>query len=199
LNKTIFIAAISYLIGNFSSAYVLGRRLKKTDVRKYGSGNAGATNALRVFGVKIGLIVFMLDILKGIIASAIGNKILGFDGIIIAGIFVVLGHDWPIFLKFKGGKGIATSLGVMLYVQFPIALICTLIGFLVIGITKYVSLGSMIATLLVPIFIVLFDRPFNFKLFIFTVILASIAVFKHRSNISRLMNGKESKLGQRIQ
>lgn len=87
----------------------------------------------------------------------------------------------------------------MLYVQFPIALICTLIGFLVIGITKYVSLGSMIATLLVPIFIVLFDRPFNFKLFIFTVILASIAVFKHRSNISRLMNGKESKLGQRIQ
>lgn len=103
MNKTIFIAAISYLIGNFSSAYVLGRRLK-TDVRKYGSGNAGATNALRVFGVKIGLIVFMLDILKGIIASAIGNKILGFDGIIIAGIFVVLGHDWPIFLKFKGGK-----------------------------------------------------------------------------------------------
>ncbi len=197
--KSFFIIVIiSYLIGNFSSAYILGKLIKQADVRKYGSGNAGATNALRTFGVTIGIIAFILDILKGTLAAAIGNKILGYDGALIAGIFVVIGHNWPVFLKFQGGKGIATSLGVMLFLHWPTTLICTAIGFLVIGKTRYVSLGSMVATILVPIVGSILKRPFNFKFLCTTVILAVMAIWRHSSNIERLKSGTESKLGNKI-
>lgn len=198
MNKVILIAIISYLIGNFSSAYILGKVCKSKDIRKYGSGNAGATNALRVFGVKIGLISFILDILKGIIAVNIGNYFMGYNGALIAGAFVVIGHDWPVFLKFKGGKGIATSLGVMLYLHLPTAIICIAIGFTIIAITRYVSLGSIVATCLVPILGSVLKKPFDLNFFICTIILASMAIFRHRSNIKRLKNGEESKLGQEV-
>ena len=128
MGKILIIIITSYFIGNFSSAFILGKVFKNKDIRDHGSGNAGATNALRVFGLKLGLGAFVLDILKGIIAVNIGNYYLGYNGALIAGIFVVIGHDWPLFLKFKGGKGIATSLGVMLYLHLPTALICIVIG-----------------------------------------------------------------------
>ena len=198
MGKVFLIILISYFIGNFSSAYILGTVIKDKDIRKYGSGNAGATNALRVFGPKIGLTAFGLDILKGIIAVSIGNHFLGYNGALIAAIFVVIGHDWPVFLKFKGGKGIATSLGVILYLHLPTALICMAIGFFVIYKTKYVSLGSMIATILVPIVGSILNRPFNSRFLICTLILAGMAIFRHRSNIKRLKNGEESKFGQRV-
>lgn len=198
LRNVLILITVSYLIGNFSSAYILGKLFKKKDVRKHGSGNAGATNALRVFGVKIGLIVFILDILKGILASAIGNYLWGYNGALIAGISVVLGHNWPVFLKFKGGKGIATSLGVVLYLHWPTALICSIVGFLVIAVTRYVSLGSMVATALLPILGSIIKRPFHFGFFLTSLLLALMAIFRHRSNIERLKNGEESKLGQKI-
>ena len=198
LKNPIIIGVFSYLIGNFSSAYILGKTFKRTDIRTYGSGNAGATNALRVFGKKLGVAAFILDILKGVLAVYIGGQIMGYKGRLIAAVLVVLGHDWPIFLKFKGGKGIATSLGVLVLLHWPTAVVCIIIGVLVIIKTKYVSLGSIIAACLVPIIGTIMNRPFNKDYFVATLILGVIAIFKHRSNIKRLMEGKEFKLGERI-
>ena len=198
LKSPIIIGAFSYLIGNFSSAYILGKIFKKTDIRTYGSGNAGATNALRVFGKKVGILAFILDVLKGILAIYIGGWIMGDKGKLIAAVFVVLGHDWPIFLKFKGGKGIATSLGVLLCLHLPTAIVCIVIGLLVIIKTRYVSLGSIICACLVPIIGTIMNRPFNRDYFIVTLILGVLAIFKHRSNIKRLIDGKEFKLGEKI-
>lgn len=198
LKNPIIIGVFSYLIGNFSSAYILGKTFKRTDIRTYGSGNAGATNALRVFGKKLGVAAFILDILKGVLAVYIGGQIMGYKGKLIAAVLVVLGHDWPIFLKFKGGKGIATSLGVLVLLHWPTAVVCIIIGVLVIIRTKYVSLGSIIAACLVPIIGTIMNRPFNKDYFVATLILGVIAIFKHRSNIKRLMEGKEFKLGERI-
>lgn len=198
LKSPIIIGAFSYLIGNFSSAYILGKIFKKTDIRTYGSGNAGATNALRVFGKKVGILAFIFDVLKGILAVYIGGRIMGDKGKLIAAVFVVLGHNWPVFLKFKGGKGIATSLGVLLYLHFPTAIVCIAIGLLVIIKTRYVSLGSIICACLVPIIGTIMNKPFNRNYFIVTLILGVLAVFKHRSNIKRLIDGKEFKLGEKI-
>lgn len=198
LKNAFLLIFISYFIGNFSSSYILGKIFSKRDIRNFGSGNAGATNALRVFGVKIGLFAFLLDVLKGIIATAIGNHLMGYNGALIAGILVVVGHNWPILLNFRGGKGIATSLGVMLYLNLPTAIVCIVIGVLVIAKTKYVSLGSIVATFLVPFIGCIINRPFNFKFFLTTLLLGLMAIFRHRSNIKRLMNGEESKLGEKI-
>lgn len=199
LKDPFIIGVISYLIGNFSSSYILGKVFRKTDIRGYGSGNAGATNALRVFGKKIALIAFIFDILKGVLAVYIGGQMMGYTGELIAGIFVVLGHNWPIVLKFKGGKGIATSLGVIVSLHWPTAIVCIIIGLLIITKTRYVSLGSIVAAALVPLIGSLMKRPFNKGFFITTLILAALAIFRHRSNIKRLIEGKEFKLGQKIE
>lgn len=194
----LIVIVFSYLIGNFSSAYVLGKLFQKKDVREYGSGNAGATNALRVFGVKIGFIAFILDILKGVLAATIGNQILGYNGALIAGIFVVLGHNWPILLGFKGGKGIATSLGVMLFLYWPTTLICVIIAIIVIAKTRYVSLGSIIGAILMPILGNLTKKPFTVEFLLVTTFLCLMALWRHRDNIQRLKSGTESKLGDKI-
>jgi glycerol-3-phosphate acyltransferase PlsY len=199
LNNSLFVGIISYLIGNFSSSYILGKIFQNKDIRNYGSGNAGATNALRVFGKKIGLVTFILDVFKGILAVLIGGVLLGEKGRLIAGIFVVLGHDWPVLLKFKGGKGIATSLGVILTLHWLTAVICIVTGALFIIKTRYVSLGSITAAGIAPLAGALVNRPFNREYFITILFLAILAIFKHRSNISRLINGKEFKLGQKVE
>lgn len=189
--------AISYLIGSFSSAYVLGKLVKKTDIRTYGSGNAGTTNALRVFGKRIGALTFILDILKGILAVYIGGQIMGYNGQLLAGLFAVIGHNWPIFLKFKGGKGIATSFGVLLSLHWPTAIVSLVIFILVIILTKYVSLGSIISAIVVPIFGLIINRPLNKNYIIVTFTLGVLAIFRHRGNIKRLLNGNEFKIGER--
>lgn len=196
--KVLVAIVLCYLIGSFSSAYILGKLIMKADIRSYGSGNAGATNALRVFGKKISLMVFILDILKGILAVYIGGKILGYDGKILGGFFAVIGHMWPIFLKFRGGKGIATSFGMLLSIHWPTAII-TLIGFIIVLLlSKYVSLASISACVLAPIVIALVKEPFDRKFFIAVLIIAITSIIKHRSNIRRLLNGQEYKLGEKV-
>ncbi|MFS8540901.1 MAG: glycerol-3-phosphate 1-O-acyltransferase PlsY [Tissierellales bacterium] len=196
--KILVTIVLCYLIGSFSSAYILGKLIMKADIRSYGSGNAGATNALRVFGKKIGLMVFILDILKSILAVYIGGKILGYDGKILGGFFAVIGHMWPIFLKFRGGKGIATSFGMLLSIHWPTAII-TLIGFIIVLLlSKYVSLASISACVLAPIVIALVKEPFDRKFFIAVLIIAITSIIKHRSNIRRLLNGQEYKLGEKV-
>lgn len=192
------VGLISYLIGNFSAAYVLGRVFRNKDIREYGSKNAGATNALRVFGKGIGAFAFVLDVLKGVLAVYIGGKLLDYNGQLISGVLVVLGHNYPIILRFKGGKGIATSIGVILSLHWPTAIVCIIIGLLIIIKSRYVSLGSITAACLVPLIGIIMNRPFDKKYFVTTLILALMAIYRHRSNIRRLIDGKEFKIGERV-
>lgn len=185
---------IAYLLGSFSPAYFLGKLLNKTDIREYGSGNAGSTNALRVFGKKIAILTLIMDVLKGIAAVLLGVYIMGINGSYIAGLFVVLGHNWPVFLNFKGGKGIATSLGVLFILNWKLGLICLIIGLTFIVLSKYVSLGSIMASLSAPIVSYILVGTIDDYLFLTTLVLAILSLYRHRANINRLIKGKENKL-----
>lgn len=196
--KIIITIVLSYLIGCFSSAYILGKLINKTDIRTHGSGNVGATNALRVFGKKVGIMVFILDVLKGILAVYIGGKLLGYDGKLLGGFFAVIGHMWPIFLQFKGGKGIATSFGMLLSIHWPTAIITFICFVIILLLSKYVSLASILSCVIAPIVIALVKIPFDRKFFITTLIIAITSIIKHRSNIIRLLKGQEYKIGEKV-
>ncbi|MCR3957082.1 MAG: glycerol-3-phosphate 1-O-acyltransferase PlsY [Gudongella sp.] len=190
------IPVISYLIGSFSSAYVIGRVFKKIDIRNHGSGNAGATNALRIMGRKLGVLTFFMDFAKGIVAVMIGLGLGGYSGGAIAALFAVLGHNWPIFFRFKGGKGIATTIAAMAILQFPITLISVVVGVLTAAISRYVSLGSLVfLTVLFGLtFTVLSDGGDITS--IITFILMALGYYRHKGNIKRLLEGNENKIGR---
>ncbi|MGD9568452.1 MAG: glycerol-3-phosphate 1-O-acyltransferase PlsY [Sedimentibacter sp.] len=192
--KFIIIAIISYFLGNISFAYILGKIFAKKDVRDYGSGSAGATNALRTFGKKIGVMVFIGDVLKGVIAVILGRRLGGQNGAYLAGALVIIGHNWPVLLNFKGGKGVATTIGVMIFVNLYLTLICVVLGVIIIIITRMVSLGSIFGMALAPVVAIIFVRPFDFALLIFCIFIASMSIYRHKSNIKRLLEGKENKL-----
>ncbi|QIB26674.1 glycerol-3-phosphate 1-O-acyltransferase PlsY [Caloranaerobacter azorensis] len=196
--KILLVLLLSYLIGNINAAYLIGKILKNKDIRNYGSGNAGATNALRVFGAKIAAVTFLFDLLKAVIAVILGKMILGETGMFLAGISVIVGHNWPALLNFRGGKGIASTIGVMLIINYKITLICLAIGLIIVIKSRYVSLGSVITMALLPIIGLFFNRPFNLDFLIFTLILSAMAIYRHKGNISRLLKGQERKIGQRV-
>ena len=190
----LFLACLAgYCLGNFSSSIIIGKVFLKKDVRNYGSGNAGATNAVRAFGAKVGLIVFLLDVFKGVIAVMIGRYLEPSLGQYFAGVFVIMGHNWPVALKFKGGKGIATSIGVMLPINPLVALICVFVGVTLIVLTRIVSIGSISGVVLAPVVVLAIVRPMDTKLLGLTCVLSAMAIFRHRSNISRLLKGEENK------
>ncbi len=191
--KYVLIAIISYFIGNTSFAYILGKIITKKDVRNFGSGNAGTTNAIRAFGKKVGVMVFVGDVLKGIFAVILGRYIAGQTGAYIAGAFVIIGHNWPVLLNFKGGKGVATTIGVMVFVNFHLTAICVVIGVIVIVITRTVSLGSIFGMATAPIVAIIFIRPLTIDLLLFTIFVASMSIYRHKDNIKRLMKGNENK------
>lgn len=194
--KFIIIGILSYLVGCFSSAYFLGRAFKKIDIRVHGSGNTGATNAMRVMGTKIGVLTFLLDFIKGVVGVLIGYGIGGFNGGLVGGLFSVVGHDFPVFLGFKGGKGVATTLGAVAVLNFPAALISISIWAIVMISTRYVSLGSVIFLAINPILTSIIGKGFNRGLFITTLILAILGIYRHKENIKRLVKGTESKTGR---
>lgn len=184
---------ISYFIGNFSTSYYIGRILGKIDIRDYGSGNAGSTNVLRTLGKKAAALTLLGDLLKGVVAIYIGTKF-GTGLVVLAcGVAVVIGHNWPILLGFKGGKGIATTIGVGLTVKPISALICIVIGIIILYRYKYVSLASIIAISVFPFTLLIYGVNY----FIFGLILALLAIYKHRENIKRLLAGNERKIGDR--
>jgi len=191
----LLIILVSYLLGSVSFAYLISKHFYHIDIRNYGSKNAGATNVLRVIGGKSALIVLLLDVLKGVIAVLLGRLIGGEGLALLCGVVVVVGHNWPIFLNFKGGKGIATSLGVILGIYPLGALIMLLIGILVIAFSRYVSLGSVTAAVVFPVLMLLSKKPLPYVIFAF--VLSFLALFQHRSNIRRLLTGKESKIGEK--
>jgi len=192
------IVLLAYFLGSLPNGIFVSKGLKNIDLRDHGSKNSGATNAFRVLGAKYGILVLVLDALKGILPTYIANK-LGIKGelLVFVGIIAVVGHTFSPFLKFKGGKGVATSLGVYLYLA-PIPMLITLVMFfLVVGITKYVSLGSILSSVLLPILILV--APINesagnrYILFAISAPLGLYIIYKHRENLKRLINGTENK------
>lgn len=196
----IIILIIAYLLGNISTSYIIAKRLAGVDIRTQGSGNAGSTNVLRTFGKKAGAMTFVGDLLKGIIAVFIGYLISKFANVdmVIAGYIavfgVVCGHNWPAFLGFRGGKGVATSLGAMIAVNPIIALSCFLLFLIIVKITKYVSLGSVLGIAASPIIMIFLK---NKNGVIITLFLTISVIYTHRENIKRLINGTERKIGQK--
>jgi len=188
---------IGYFIGCIQTAYIVGRRKANVDIRELGSGNAGTTNITRVFGLKTGLLVLFMDILKAVIAFLLCGAIFAFTGTdklilgFYAGMGVVLGHNYPVFLKFKGGRGIASSMGVMLCVDWRMALIIAAIGIFLIVMTRFVSLGSIVMLILFPISELLWHR--GAESIVLAFILTALALFRHKGNIQRLLNGTERK------
>jgi acyl phosphate:glycerol-3-phosphate acyltransferase len=191
---TILSFLISYLIGAISFSIILTKRIKKVDIREYGSGNAGATNTMRVLGKGPAIAVLLLDVLKGVAAILIAEAFhLSEWGIVLSGFFAIVGHVWPIYYGFKGGKGVATTIGVFMMISFLPTLIAGIVTILLIAITRYVSLGSLILILVTPILAYFFHAPPSFT--IVGLILFLISAYKHRENIRRLLKGTENKLG----
>ena len=196
----IIILIIAYLLGNISTSYIIAKRLAGVDIRTQGSGNAGSTNVLRTLGKKAGAMTFIGDLLKGIIAVFIGYAISKFANIdtVISGyvaVFgVVCGHNWPAFLGFRGGKGVATSLGAMLAVHPVAALTCFAVFGVVVAVTKYVSLGSVVGIASSPFIVYLMGKKEAVPV---TVFLALSVIYTHRANLKRVFNGTERKIGQK--
>lgn len=205
----IVMAVIAYLIGSISFSVIISKKMAGFDVREKGSGNAGSTNMLRSVGKKAAAITLICDVLKGVVAIIIAiilgnifndsNKELLLQ---IAGIAVVLGHTFPIFFGFKGGKGVATSLGILLMSNWQIGLICLVFALVLMVLTRMVSLGSCMAAILFPVltlfinehYTVLTEGKSGNVYFIYSVIMAIIVLYNHRSNIKRILNGTENKI-----
>ena len=196
-------AIIAYLIGSINFSIILSKKMAGFDVREKGSGNAGTTNMLRSVGKKAAAITLICDILKGVIAIliaiAIGKIFKNTNGSLlvqIAGVAVILGHTFPIFFKFKGGKGVATSLGVLIMSNWQIGLICLVFALILIALTQMVSVGSIAAAILYPVLTLFIPQnyivPGNYL--IYSIVLAIIIVFNHRENVKRLLNGTENKI-----
>jgi glycerol-3-phosphate acyltransferase PlsY len=197
----IVLIIICYFIGNLNFAYIFTKISLKEDIRDYGSGNAGTTNVLRVSGVKQAFIVFVLDAAKGALAIFLLTLYANANGLgeiypLLAGLAVIIGHDWPIFLGFRGGKGVATTFGVVLALDFRIALITVAIFLAIVFISKMMSLGSVLGLISLAIVSMIFGSPIIMSLFVW--VYALIGVFQHRGNIKRIINGNESKIGQKV-
>lgn len=183
-----------YLLGSISTGVVLSKLFAKTDIRTQGSGNAGTTNMLRILGRKMALLTFVGDMLKGIIAVFIGKALVGGDlGGVLGVVGAVLGHYYPLYFGFKGGKGIATSFGSLLFV-FPIqALIAFTVFLILVAVTHYVSVGSVAAAITLPLLVVL-TTPYNLAVYVLVCGIGISVIWRHRANIVRLIQHKENKL-----
>ena len=198
-------AIIAYLIGSVNFSVIISKKMAGFDVREKGSGNAGTTNMLRSVGKKAAAITLICDILKGVVAILIAMFIgwafqVEIKSLLvqIAGIAVVIGHTFPIFFGFKGGKGVATSLGILIMSNWQIGLICLVFGVLLIALTRMVSLGSCAAAVLFPVLTLFITDNYIVSegsgYLIYSIILAVIVLFNHRSNIKRILAGKENKI-----
>lgn len=194
---------IGYFIGCIQSAYIVGKFMGHIDIRKYGSGNAGSTNVLRVMGKKAAIFTFIGDVLKPLFAILICQIIFKeYDRqllVLYSGLGVIMGHVWPIFLKFKGGKGVASAVSLIYFgfLDWPITFIIVTLWIISVGLTKYVSVGSVLFAIAIPILLTIFKYPLEY-IVVGTMIMLVI-VYKHIPNIQRLLKGTENKLGSKKQ
>lgn len=192
---------IGYAIGCIQTAFIVGKLMGNIDIRNFGSGNAGTTNVTRVLGAKAGAIVFVADILKGVVAFVLcsiiykgGGTFFSGDSLLYglyAGVGVILGHDFPFYLKFRGGKGIASTLGIILCINPIVATVTYVLGFIAVVITKYISMASLIMTLVCPIAMLVLGLEKEAVVIMFLVM--ALAYYQHRGNIKRLIKGEENK------
>jgi len=196
--KVVLIITICYLLGSVPFGYIVGKLFKKIDIREFGSGNIGATNALRILGPPLASFVVIGDIGKGIFSIYLVQYFNIDSSLIlaIAGLAVICGHDWSLFLGFKGGKGIATTFGVVFALNPTISLLALIVGGVVVITTRYVSLASIFAIISIFIFTILFKQPYEY--IIFSAIILVLGIFKHKDNIERLKSKKERKIGEKI-
>tara|TARA_Y100000589_G_scaffold140601_1_gene134324 strand:- start:220 stop:813 length:594 start_codon:yes stop_codon:yes gene_type:complete len=197
MNLAFFILSLSYLLGSIPSGYLYAKKLKGIDLRNVGSGSTGATNVLRNIGKWPALFVFIIDVLKGFIAVKIAYFCLSENIFqVLAGLFAIAGHIWPIWLKGKGGKAVATGLGMFIALSWAVGLASFGSFLIVISLTNIVSLSSITAALLLPIYMLIYIGTINHPFTIFSFIVAIIVIWKHRSNIKRILKGEEPKIKQ---
>jgi glycerol-3-phosphate acyltransferase PlsY len=189
------VAILGYLLGAIPFGYLVGKWYK-IDIREYGSGNIGFTNVLRVLGTKPAAIVIVLDALKGYLATWYGFTSGGELLAIIGALGAMAGHSWPFILKFKGGRGVATGFGIIIFLSYKITLVALFIWLLIVYFFRYVSLGSIIAAFFVPIAMLVTNKPLPY--IIFSFIGASLVIIRHSSNMKRLLNGTENKFGIKV-
>lgn len=192
---------IGYFIGCIQSAYLVGKLMGHIDIRQYGSGNAGSTNVLRVMGKKAALFTFISDVLKPLVAILICRIIFKDEPrisvVLYSGLGVILGHIWPVFLKFKGGKGVASAVSLIYFglLDWKVTCIIIILWIVSVSITKYVSLGSVLFSISIPVLFALFN--YNIEYISIGAVIMALIVYKHIPNIKRLLNGTESKLGNK--
>ena len=189
----VLLVLFSYLLGSITFGEIIAR-IKGVNLREVGSGNVGATNVSRALGKKYGVLVFFLDMLKGFIPTYLAIKLFGLNSVwvTLTGLGAVLGHMFPIFFGFRGGKGVATAFGVLLAVSPKVALFSFLVWILVVSFTRYVSLGSITASLSAVFFLMVSDMPNN--ICIMALLITFLIIFKHKDNISRLLSGTEHRI-----
>ena len=196
--KVVLIITICYILGSVPFGYIVGKLFKKVDIRELGSGNIGATNAFRILGPSLASLVIIGDVGKGILSIYL-VKYLNIDSsliLAIAGIAVICGHDWSLFLGFKGGKGIATTFGVVFAINPTISILALVVWGVVLIISKYSSLSSICAIISIFVFTILFKQPYEY--IGFSAIILVLGIFNHKENIKRLRSKKEIKFGEKI-
>ena len=189
----ILVAVFSYIIGSIPSGLILGRLFWHTDLRAHGSRNIGATNAWRTLGKGAGIAVFIADCIKGQAGILLGLSLPGTPiAAVIGGLFAIIGHSFSLFLRFHGGKGVATSLGVLTILMGNVTFLVFAIWLIIVYKTRYVSLGSVTAAVLTPILAAAFGYPMEYILF--AMLASTLVILRHRENINRLIRGTENKI-----
>ncbi len=201
--ERILCVLIGYGFGCLQFAYILGHLLKGIDIRKYGSGNAGTTNAIRVLGTKIGITTLVLDIIKAVAALVIIAILWGYDQkqlLLWGGIGVVLGHNYPFYMQFKGGKGVAATIGIFLAADIRLLVLAGVPALIILGTTKYMSLASLSYMLLLVVVSAIFyiGTPIGWEVMALVIVLSVSGFWRHRGNIKRLIRGEEVKMGQKV-
>ena len=194
--KIVIAAVVGYLLGNISSGILIAKLYGIRDIRKQGSGNAGTTNVLRTLGWVPSVLTLVGDCLKGLVAALIGKWLGGDIGLLVGGTMAIIGHDYPVFFGFKGGKGIATSWGLIIAVNPWIALTLLALVLLIVGFSRYMSVGSLCAALLYPILTAILQRGEEHYLafVLFAIFASALTIFCHRANIARLFRREENRL-----
>lgn len=198
----VFLVLVAYLIGSIPTALIIGKSVFGIDVRDYGSGNMGATNSFRVMGPKYGTLILILDLLKGLLAVGmfyflpyyLNNEYERTNFMIALGLAAVVGHIFPVFAEFKGGKGVATLLGMMIGVQPTVAICCISVFIVVLYLTRYVSLSSILGAIMLPISVFWIWNEHELSYRVFALAVAVLVIVTHQKNISRLIKGNENRV-----
>ena len=195
---------IGYVFGCIQTSYLVGMLQRHIDIRNYGSGNSGATNAIRVLGTKTGLLCMAGDIAKGILALLVSSAIFGYSHkylLLYTGIGAVLGHNFPFFMQWRGGKGVAVTIGIMAFMDWRILLIAGIPALIVLAVTRYMSAASLLFVTLFPIFTAVFylGGPNGLETVLLSLFFTVMIYIKHKDNIKRLRNGTERKVGEKAE